>query len=104
MAGFNFNIPTTTYSGILHEAYDVVVVSANFSKREFVLQVNPKGAKYPEYIKFELTKTLVPELDKYTIGDKLTVVFTVKGRGYLRDGSMHYYNHLEVVKIEPLLY
>jgi hypothetical protein len=70
------------------------VGTKGFVKREFVLTV-PDG-KYPQDIQFELGKERCDIMNKFSVGDSITVHFDVRGREY---NGRHYVN-LQAWKVD----
>jgi len=70
------------------------VGTKGFVKREFVLTVSE--GKYPQDIQFELGKERCDIMDKYRVGDSITVHFDVRGREY---NGRHYVN-LQAWKVD----
>ena len=67
-----------------------------FSKQDLVLVES--DAKYPQTVKFELTKDNTKLLDKHKTGEEVEVKFNVRGREY----NGNYYVSLEAYNIFPL--
>ena len=59
---------------------DTQTFASGFSKREFVVTV--EDGKYPQDIKLELVKDGVDKLTGIEIGDKVSVVFDIRGNEY----------------------
>ena len=83
--------------GILHEIFDEQQVSEKFRKREFVLEI---AGQYPEHVKFQLTQDKCALVDGYRFGDEVNVHFTLRGRGFNKNGQMMYFTNLEAWKVE----
>ena len=58
---------------------DIITFDSGFTKREFVIKTTDDG-EYPQDIKFELVKDKTALVDKYNVGDKVTVHFNIRGR------------------------
>jgi hypothetical protein len=64
--------------GLLKRVFPTERKSDKFQCREFVIEI---AAKYPEFIKFQLTQDRCDLIDAYTEGaDKIEVSFNVTGR------------------------
>ena len=74
---------------------DIITFDSGFTKREFVIKTTDDG-EYPQDIKFELVKDKTALVDKYKIGDKVTVHFNVRGREY----NEKYYVNLVAWKLD----
>ena len=85
--------------GKLHAKFDAQQVSDSFTKREFVIEYvdNPL---YPQYVTFQLVQDRCGNIDKFNVGDKLEVVFNLRGREYDKDGVKKYFNTLEAWMIK----
>jgi hypothetical protein len=87
--------------GKVHFKYDTQQVTDKFKKREFVLEII-EGA-YPEYIKFQLTQDKCGLLDKYKLGDEISVTFNLRGKPFnSKNGEVVYFTNLDVWKIEDI--
>ena len=58
---------------------DIITFDSGFTKREFVIKTTDEG-EYTQGSKFELVKDKTALVDKYSIGDKVTVHFNIRGR------------------------
>jgi len=89
---------TNTITGTIREIYNTQQVSDNFAKREMVITV---ADKYPQHITVQFTQDRCPMLDKYMVGDNVTVCYNVRGKQYQgKDGSVKYFNSIEGWKID----
>jgi len=87
-------------TGTLVEKFDAVHVSATFKKRTFVIEYVEEGRNFPELISFEFTQDKCDLIEKYLIGDKVTVLFNLKGRLWVSpQGENKYFNTLQAWKI-----
>ena len=74
------------------------VVSDKFKKREFV--VTTEG-EYPQHVALELTQDKCSLLDKYQVGQDVTVSINVRGREWISpQGEVKYFNTLQAWRIE----
>ena len=85
--------------GKLHAKFDAQQVSDSFTKREFVIEYvdNPL---YPQYVTFQLVQDRCGNIDRFQVGDKLEIVFNLRGREYEKDGVKKYFNTLEAWMIK----
>lgn len=74
---------------------ETIEFDSGFTKREFVIKTTDDG-DYPQDIKFELVKDKTALVDKYKLGDKVTVHFNVRGREY----NGKYYVNLVAWKLD----
>ena len=65
---------------------------SGFTKREFVITT---AEQYPQDVKFEVVKDKCNTLDKYKVGQEITVQFNIRGHEY----SGKYYVSLQAWKI-----
>ena len=81
-------------NGTISEIFDINFVTPQFRVREFVIE-NKNNSEHSELIKFELTQDCCDFVNNLTIGDSVSVYFTIKGRKCLcRDGIERYFNTL----------
>ncbi len=83
-----------TITGTLLEIYPEQTFPSGFSKREFVVQTD---GRYPQPVKFELTKERCARLDSFQVGDPVKVNFDVRGNEY----EGRYFVNLVCWKISP---
>lgn len=74
---------------------EIIEFDSGFTKREFVIKSTDDG-EYPQDIKFELVKDKTALVDKYKLGDKVTVHFNLRGREY----NGKYYVNLVAWKLD----
>jgi len=76
--------------GSLYKKEEVQMISENFKKRVFVLEVydNPL---YKDYLIFDLIQEKCSFIDGFNIGDFLIVDFNIKGREYKKEGYQNKY-------------
>ena len=74
--------------------------SNGFTKREIV--IDEDGTKYPNPVKFTLKKDNCALADNFNEGDKVTVSFSIDGRGWENKakGITQYFVDLDAYKIE----
>lgn len=86
-------------TGALHRIGETKQVSAKFSKREFVLEV--EDGRYPQMIAFELTGDRCQEIDHLAVGEEVRVTFDIRGREWKSpQGETKYFNSLNAWKVE----
>ena len=67
--------------------------ASKFRVREFILETD---GKYPQQLKFQVTKDRCDELDSLGIGEPVLVHFNIRGREW----NGRYFNSLEVWKVD----
>ena len=88
-------------SGKVVEIFDIVKVKESFQKREFVIEyaTNPK---YPELIKFEMVQDKCNLLDKFSVGQDVSVDFDLRGRKWTdQKGAVRYFTTLQAWRLSP---
>jgi single-strand DNA-binding protein len=80
-------------TGKLKTVLETQSFSSGFTKREFVVTSN---AQYPQDIKLEFTKDKCALLDRYKVGQEVTVSFNILGNEY----NGKYFVNLQAWKIE----
>jgi len=83
------------FEGAISSISETQNFGSAFKKREFVVTTDDK---YPESIKFEFHQNDVTELDKYMLGEMVTVAFVLKGNRY---NDKHFVN-LKAIAIGPI--
>ena len=68
-----------TKEGVIIAIDDTITFDSGFTKREFVIKTTDDG-DYPQDIKFELVKDKTTLIDKYNVGDRITVHLNIRGR------------------------
>lgn len=74
-------------------------VSDKFSKREFVLSIDPNG-KYPQHVEFQCTQDKCQLLDQFAEGQEIKVHFNLRGREWSGPQGIKYFNTLECWRID----
>lgn len=85
-------------TGVIHDILDEQRFSDKFTKRDFVLEI--EDGAYKQYAKFQLVNDRIDLLTNYTIGDRVTVSFNLRGRSYEKHGETVYFTNLEAWRIE----
>lgn len=74
-------------------------VTESFKKREFVLEY-AENPQYPEYLKMEFVQDKCDLLDKYELGQDVTVSINLRGRSYVdKEGTKRYFNSIQAWRI-----
>jgi len=81
-------------TGSLHILGDTQTFNSGFTKKEFVVKVD--DGKFDQFIKLELVKDRIKEIDEAKVGDEITVHFNIRGREH--DGR--FFNNLVAWRIE----
>jgi len=86
--------------GDITAIFDKNQITDTFSKREFVVET---VGEYPQQIKIEFTQAKCAELDKYTVGDSVSVSVNIRGRKWTnKEGKDMYFNTLQAWRIKKL--
>ena len=82
--------------GTIKVIMDLQTFDSGFVKREFVITTKEK---YPQDIKFEITKEKATDFETYNkVGDEVTVKFNI--RGNFHDPTNQYFVNLQAWRIE----
>jgi single-strand DNA-binding protein len=81
--------------GVLKLKKDTQVVSDKFSKREFVMTLDPND-KYPQHVPFQVSQDKCGLLDGFNVGDELKLSVNIRGNEW----NDRYFVNLEAWKIE----
>ncbi len=88
-------------TGKLHTIFETKQVSERFSKREFVIEMTD-NPKYPQTVLFQLTGDRCAQLDGLSVGDHVSIEFSLRGREWRSpSGEVKYFNSLDVWKVVP---
>ena len=71
---------TNKLTGTITHIFETQTFPSGFCKREFV--VKEHADKYPQSIKFEITKDKCSVLDRYSVGDIACVSYNIQGNEY----------------------
>lgn len=75
-------------------------VTDSFKKREFVLNTDLE-TDYPQFIQLEFVQDKCEILDKYKVGDIITVQINIRGRNWQpQEGEEKTFNTLQAWRIE----
>jgi len=84
--------------GTIKVIKDIQQVSANFQKREFVIETDEQ---YPQTIALELQGSNVDIIDAYAVGESVTVSIGLKGREWINpQGEAKYFNTIVAWRIQ----
>ena len=82
--------------GTIKEIMDLKTFDSGFTKREFVITTQDK---YPQDVKFEVTKEKATDFETYNkVGDEVTVKFNL--RGNFHEPTNSYWNNLQAWRVE----
>jgi hypothetical protein len=85
--------------GTIIEIYDEKIISDTFKKREFVLEHAP-NPEYPDFLKIEVVQNKTDLLDKYKVGDEVTVDINLKGKKWQKGKESGYFNSIQAWRIQ----
>jgi hypothetical protein len=84
--------------GTIKVIRDIQQVSANFQKREFVIETDEQ---YPQTICLELHGDKVDIIDAYAIGESVTVSINLRGREWINpQGEAKYFNTIVAWRVQ----
>jgi hypothetical protein len=90
--------------GQIVQISDTIQVSEKFKKREFVIEIAEEinGNVYTNFGKFQLVQNKCDVIDRFNVGDHVTVSFNVKGNSYTdkKDGQTKYITNLDAWRVE----
>lgn len=77
-------------------------VNDRFKTREFTIETKEEinSTVYTNYAKFQTVQAKCDLLNRYSIGEDVTVSFNVKGNRWERDGKVNYITNLDAWKIQ----
>ena len=87
--------------GSIEVIRDTNQVSEKFKKREVIVVTDET---YPQYISIEFQQDKCDMLDKYKVGDKVSIGFNLRGRSWedKAKGATRYFNTIQGWKIQAL--
>lgn len=86
-------------SGVISKVFEVEVHKEDFRKRNFVLNDTSGGSV--EELQFELIHDGTKLIDPFSVGDEVTVYFTIKGRRWKDpSGNFKYFTTLRAWQIQ----
>ena len=86
-------------AGEILEIYPEKQINESFKKREFVLEHAP-DPRYPDFLKFEVVQNKTILLDKYKVGDNVSVSFNLKGKKWEKGKESGYFNSIQAWRIQ----
>ena len=90
---------TYTAEGKIYDILKIQNVNEKLRKREFVLEIS--DGQYPQLVKFELANEKCELIDKFNVGDFVSVKFSLRGREWTNPkGEKVYILNLSVYAIE----
>ena len=81
-------------TGRLHKIFDTEQKSAQFSAREFVIEM--EDGKFPQMVKFQLVQDKCGLIDNFSEGDEICVDFDLRGREW----NEKFFTNLNAWRIE----
>jgi hypothetical protein len=91
---------TYTAEGKIYDILNIQNVNEKLRKREFVLEIS--DGQYPQLVKFELANEKCELIDKFKVGDSVSVRFALRGREWTNPKSEKVYIvNLSAFAIEP---
>jgi len=88
--------------GRIHALFETQQKTERFRLREFVLEL-ADNARYPQYVLFQLTGDRCENLDAFSVGDEVSVEFSLRGREWTSPkGEIRYFNSLDVWTLEAV--
>lgn len=85
--------------GKMYRIMETQQVKDTFRKREFVIEM--QDGNYPQHIKFQVTQDRCDMLDRYQVGQEVTVFFNLRGRPFTnREGQEVFFTNLEAWRIQ----
>jgi len=87
---------TYNFDGVIKVINPLQTWDSGFSKREIVLTTMDE--KFEQFIKFEFLKESAEKLNEFKVGDKVKVVFALRGNEY----NGKYYTNLNGIAITHL--
>jgi single-stranded DNA-binding protein len=86
--------------GDITAIFDKNQITDTFCKREFVVETSDE---YPQQIKIEFTQAKCDELEKYKVGDTVSVSVNIRGRKWTnKEGKDVYFVTIQAWRIEKL--
>ena len=83
-------------SGSIYAVFETKQVTERFQKRDFVLETSD-NPNYPQHVLFQLTGDRCDQIDTFTVGDNVSVEFSLRGRQWTSpQGEVRYFNSLDV--------
>ena len=84
--------------GTIKEIFDTQVKGNNFEVRQMVLETDEQ---YPQDLLIQFVGDKTSVLDKYNIGDKVTIGINLRGRAWVNpEGETKYFNTIQGWRID----
>ena len=89
-------------TGKIFEIYPTQQKTEKFKSREFVLEtIKQVGDRsITDYVKFQTTNDKCDALNRYKVGDTVTIHFNIRGNKWEKDGKVSYFTNLDAWRIE----
>ncbi len=85
-------------TGKIYKLFDAQRINDKLTKREFVLEI--QDGQFPQLVKFETMNDKCELLDRFNVGDTVTVRFNLRGREWTNPkGETLYFNTLSVYEV-----
>ena len=93
----------TDLTGIITVIEPTAVISEKFSKRTVIVDTADLTDNYPNPINLELHQEAVTDIDGYSVGDKVKVLYHLNGRKWTNpQGVDKYFVTLKIASLEKL--
>ena len=90
-------------TGIITVIEPTAVISEKFSKRTVIVDTADLTDNYPNPINLELHQEAVTDIDGYSVGDKVKVLYHLNGRKWTDpQGVDKYFSTLKIASLEKL--
>ena len=86
--------------GVIHHIGEEKQYSPKFKKSDFVLET--EDGNYSQFVKFQLTNDRCDLLDKYKVGQEVTVHFNIQGKPYEKNNETIYFTNLNCWRISSV--
>lgn len=87
-------------TGKIVHIFDTQAVSDKFQKRAFAVEFYDNNPQYTETVQLEFHQDKCDLLNKYEVGQQVTVGFNLRGRSWTdKEGITKYFNTLQAWKI-----
>ena len=89
-------------TGTIHEIKPTEQKTEKFRTREFVLETTKQVGErdITDYVKFQATGDKCDLLNKFKVGDTVTVHFNIRGNKWEKEGKVSYFTNLDAWRIE----
>lgn len=86
--------------GKIEVIFEEQQVTERFKKRDFVVAM--QNGAYTEQIKLQFTQDRCMLLDEFSVGDRVKVMFNLRGRAYEKEGRTTYFTNLDAWRISAV--